>query len=145
MNKSSTIWIIAALCMVIVLTAFGVITNGMIQKDVQHSQQIVDAHREGRIRLAMWRLDTLAASIIANEDERSVYEFKNPELTNHPDPALTSNVNPLYYNTPETSNLYWNLKPNRKHSVNSPQVYGTNYLTSNDIDIKHNEQNNFMI
>lgn len=145
MNKSSTIWIIAALCVIIVLTAFGVITNGMIQKDVQHSQQIVDAHRQGRIRLAMWRLDTLAASIIANEDERSVYEFKNPELIEHPDPALTSNVNAFYYETPETANLYWNLEPNKKHSVNSPQVYGTNYLLSNEIDIKHNQQNSLQL
>ncbi|MGJ8654837.1 MAG: sensor histidine kinase [Akkermansiaceae bacterium] len=142
MNKTSTIWIIAALCVIIVLTAFGVITNGMIQKDVQHSQQIVDAHRQGRIRLAMWRLDTLAASIIANEDERSVYEFKNPELIEHPDPAYTSNVNSFYYNTPETANLYWNLEPNRKHSVNSPQVYGTNYLIGNGIDVKNNELHN---
>ena len=86
MNKTSTIWFIAALCVAIVLTAFGVITNGVIQKDVLHSQQIVDAHREGRIRLALWRLDTLAASIVANEDERSVYEFKNPELS----PSLNS-------------------------------------------------------
>lgn len=141
MNKTSTIWIIAALCMIIVLTAFGVITNGMIQKDIQHSQQIVDAHREGRIRLAMWRLDTLAASIIADEDDRSVYEFKNPELGNHPDPALIKNVNPFYYKTPKTAKLYWNLEPNKKHSVNSPQVYGNDYLQGNGIDVTYNIQN----
>lgn len=141
MNKTSTIWIIAALCGMIVLTAFGVITNGMIQKDIQHSQQIVDAHREGRIRLAMWRLDTLAASIIADEDDRSVYEFKNPELVTHPDPALTRNVNPFYYKTPETANLYWNLEPSNKHSVNSPQVYGNDYLVGNSIDTKYNLRN----
>lgn len=141
MNKTSTIWIIATLCVIIVLTAFGVITNGMIQKDVQHSQQIVDAHREGRIRLAMWRLDTLAASIIADEDDRSIYEFKNPELITHPDPALTRNVNPFYYETPETANLYWNLEPSEKHRVNSPQVYGEKYLLGNSIDVKFNDQN----
>jgi signal transduction histidine kinase len=145
MNKTSTIWIIAALCVMIVLTAFGVITNGMIQKDTQHSQQIVDAHREGRIRLAMWRLDTLAASIIANEDDRSVYEFKNPELVTHPDPALTRNVNPFYYETPETANLYWNLEPNKEHSVNSPQVYGNDYLIGNSIDVKYNDQNGLQL
>ncbi|MFT5905094.1 MAG: signal transduction histidine kinase [Cryomorphaceae bacterium] len=141
MNKTSTIWIIAALCVIIVLTAFGVITNGMIQKDIQHSQQIVDAHREGRIRLAMWRLDTLAASIIADEDDRSVYEFKNPELGTHPDPDLKKNVNPFYYKTPETANLYWNLEPSKKHSVNSPQVYGNDYLIGNSIDVKYNDRN----
>ena len=141
MTKTSTIWIIAALCVIIVLTAFGVITNGMIQKDTQHSQQIVDAHREGRIRLAMWRLDTLAASIIADEDDRSVYEFKNPELVTHPDPALTSNVNPFYYKTPETAILYWNLEPNKRHSVNSPQVYGNDYLIGNSIDASYNLRN----
>ncbi len=141
MNKTSTIWIIATLCVMIVLTAFGVITNGMIQKDIKHSQQIVDAHREGRIRLAMWRLDTLAASIIADEDDRSVYEFKNPELVTHPDPALTRNVNPFYYKTPETANLYWNLEPSKNHSVNSPQVYGNDYLVGNNIDVKYNDQN----
>ncbi len=141
MNKTSTIWIIAALCVIIVLTAFGVITNGMIQKDVQHSQQIVDAHREGRIRLAMWRLDTLAASIIADEDDRSIYEFKNPELIKHPDPALTRNVNPFYYQTPETANLYWSLEPSKKHTVNSPQVYGEKYLIGNSIDPAFNREN----
>lgn len=141
MNKTSTIWIIASLCVVIVLTAFGVITNGIIQKDILHSQQIVDAHREGRIRLAMWRLDTLAASIIADEDDRSVYEFKNPEIDTHPDPALTRNVNPFYYETPDTANLYWNLEPSKKHSVNSPQVYGDEYLRSNSIDVTYNDRN----
>ena len=141
MNKSSTIWIIATLCALIVLTAFGVITNGMIQKDIQHSQQIVDAHREGRIRLAMWRLDTLAASIIADEDERSVYEFKNPELTPTPIPELKNEVNPFYFKTPETANLYWNIESNAKQIVNSPQVYGKEYLIGNSIDPKYNEQN----
>ncbi len=141
MNKPSTIWVIATLCVIIVLTAFGVVTNRMIQKDVQHSQQIVDAHREGRIRLAMWRLDTLAASIIANEDERSVYEFTNPENDEVAtlNPALA--VNPLYYRTPKTTNLYWNLEPTGLNQVDSPQVYNTDYLMGNSIPTDNNTQN----
>lgn len=145
MNKTSTIWIISALCVLIVLTAFGVITNGLIQKEIQHSQQIVDAHREGRIRLAMWRLDTLAASIIADEDERSVYEFKNPELAPEPVPELTNEVNPFYFKTPETANLYWNIERNEKHPVNSPQVYGNGYLIANGIDPVNNQQNSYQL
>ena len=141
MNKSSTIWIIAALCVTIVLTAFGVVTNRMIQKDVQHSQQIVDAHREGRIRLAMWRLDALAASIVANEDERSVFEFTNPELdkVSELNPALT--VNPLYYRTPDTTKLYWNLEPSSLDNVISPQVYNDSYLVHNSVTIDQNSEN----
>ncbi len=145
MNKPSTIWIIAALCVTIVLTAFGVITNRMIQKELHHSQQIVDAHRQGRIRLAMWRLDTLAASIIANEDDRSVFEFKNPELNaiTAPDPALS--VNPLYYRTPETTNLYWNLEPNNRDNLSSPQVYNESYLKGNNIATNKNKQNRIQL
>ena len=141
MNKSSTIWVIAALCVIIVLTAFGVVTNRMIQKDVQHSQQIVDAHREGRIRLAMWRLDTLAASIVANEDERSVFEFTNPELDKFIEinPAIA--VNPLYYRTPDTANLYWTFEPTSIHKVISPQVYNESYLIGNSIPYDNNFQN----
>ena len=141
MNKTSTIWIIAALCVAIVLTAFGVITNGVIQKDVLHSQQIVDAHREGRIRLALWRLDTLAASIVANEDERSVYEFKNPELSPSLNSVPSQEVNPFYFKTPATANLYWNIELQGQHSINSPQVYGKDYLIGNEIALDNNTDN----
>ncbi len=140
MNKTSTIWIIAALCVTVVLTAFGVITHRMVQKNTQHSQQIVDAHREGRIRLAMWRLDTLAASIIADEDERSVLEFTNPELNNS-NTQNTPIVNGFYYKTPDTANLYWNIEPNKSQPINSPQVYGKKYLINNKINTKNNDKN----
>jgi len=140
MNKTSTIRIIAALCMMTALTAFGVITNRITQTDIQHSQQIVDAHREGRIRLAMWRLDTLAASIVADEDDRSIYEFKNPELAPNPDPAQLQTVNPFYYQTRATAKLYWNLEPNKNTYINSPQVYGLDYLKKN-IEVNQNDKN----
>jgi signal transduction histidine kinase len=93
----------------------------------------------------MWRLDTLAASIIADEDDRSVYEFKNPELTPLKVPELTKDVNPFYFKTPETANLYWNLEPSKKHSINSPQVYGNDYLVGNNIDVRYNTQNGLQL
>jgi len=71
MNKTSTIWAIAAFCSMIILTALGIVTYGLVQKDRIQIVNAYEADRQGRIRLAMWRMDTLASSIMQEEDDRS--------------------------------------------------------------------------
>ena len=141
MNKTSTIWIIAAFCAMIIFTALGVITYRLVQKDRTQTANAYEADKQGRIRVAMWRMDTLAASIIQEEDERSVYDFNNPELLPLPDRSLKNQVNNLYYNAPKTTNLYWNIVPQQNSKVISPQVYNSTYLSDNRIDTFQNVLN----
>jgi len=141
MNKTSTIWVIAAFCAMIIITALGVVTYRLVQKDRTQIANAYEADKQGRIRVAMWRMDTLAASIIQEEDERSVYEFNNPEMLPLPDQSLKNQANRLYYNSPDTTNLYWNIVPRNDSEIISPQVYNTGYLDRNGIDKKLNVGN----
>ncbi len=134
MNKTSTIWVIAAFCAMIIITALGIVTYRLVQKDRTQIANAYEADKQGRIRVAMWRMDTLAASMIQEEDERSVYEFNNPEMLPLPDRSLKNQANRLYYNSPETTNLYWNIVPQNDSAIISPQVYNSGYLTRNGID-----------
>jgi len=140
-NKPSTIWCIAALCVFIILSALGIVTYRLVQQDRIQTENIYEADKQGRIRVAMWRMDTLATSIIQNEDERSVYEFNNPEHLPLPNDALNKQANSLYYSSPETSKLYWNIVPQQNSKVISPQVYNQPFLISNGIDPSRNPSN----
>lgn len=141
MNKTSTIWVIAAFCAMIIVTALGIVTYRLVQKDRTQIGNAYEADKQGRIRVAMWRMDTLAASIIQEEDERSVYEFNNPETLPLPDRSLKNQANRLYYNAPDTANLYWNIVPKNDSAIISPQVYNASYLKGNGIDDTENFDN----
>ncbi len=131
-NSNSTTWIVATFCAIIVFTALGVVTDSLVQQSQTKITNETEAYKQERIRLAMWRLDTLAANIVRSEDDRSVYEFKNPEAEKLPE-QLKQKVNGLYFSSPEISNLYWNLRPSTQDDVVSPQVYNTDYLITNNI------------
>ena len=53
MNKTSTIWVIATLCALIIGTALGLITYGLVQKDRIQIANAYEADKQGRIRLSM--------------------------------------------------------------------------------------------
>ncbi len=141
MNKSSTIWFIASLCVAIVLTALGIITYTVVQHDREQLRNFSDAYKQERIRMSMWRLDSLATSIVNAENERSAYEFKNPETQPIPQPYNTSSVNKLYTAPPKTVNLYFSFRPTKNSTVISPQVYSNHYLKENKIDTSFNGRN----
>lgn len=83
-------------------------------------QQGLDAYRGERVRLAMWRLDTLAATLVGVEDQRGVEDFDRPELKGG-SVSEVEEVNPLFNGAPDSVNAYWSAGDGK---LESPQVYG---------------------
>ena len=125
--------------MVVVLAAIGVITASVLDRKQQDLKQGAEAYREERIRLAMWRLDTLAAAIVGEEDKRPAEEFDLPPILTPVDDKLQK-LNPLYAGAPEHSNLYWEVNSSSP-SVTTPQVYPEQVITGNGVDPAFNAIN----
>ena len=141
MNKTASIWLLAMLCSIIVFTALGVVTYTLVQQDTEQVRNFTDAYKQERIRMSMWRLDSLAASMVNTENERSIYEFKNPEFQSLPKSLNAPKVNGLYFSQPTSTKLYFNLTPTKNSKVISPQVYNTQYLEKNDTSLLGNSFN----
>lgn len=142
MSKNWLIWLIAGCCATVVLTAMGVVTSHLIERDNKAIQQGADAYREERVRLAMWRLDTLAATIVGSEDARPVDRFLNlpQDVDVFSQVSANAVVNPLYNQAPDYANSYWNYNVNSNEVV-SPQVYEAKFLEDNGIDTSYNIRN----
>ncbi|WP_346187748.1 sensor histidine kinase [Rubritalea halochordaticola] len=139
MKRTSIVWVLATACVVVVLAAIGVITASVLDRKQQDLKQGAEAYREERIRLAMWRLDTLAAAIVGEEDKRPAEEFELPPILAPVDDKLQT-LNPLYAGAPEHSNLYWVVNSNSS-SVTTPQVYPEQVIMGNGVDPAFNAIN----
>lgn len=123
-NKPWRIWSVAIVCVLMVVAAMALVTNGFLQQKNQDLKAGTDAYLEERVRLAMWRLDTLAASIVGAEDARpaqELYSQKLRELTE----ANKSKIADVYSQAPAYTNLYWSVPlDGQSTTAESPQING---------------------
>lgn len=139
MKKNSIVWLLACFCVTVVLGAMWVVTANVLERKQVDLKQVAEAYREERVRLAMWRLDTMAAAIVGEEDKRSAEEFEQQEIMQPGDKKLDA-TNPLYANAPQHSNLYWAMD-HKSDKVQSPQVYPASTIQANGVDPSYNELN----
>lgn len=77
MTSPRTAWLIYALCSLVVLATMGWLLRESLEADELRFQAEQGALREQDIRLALWRMDTKLASLIAQETARPHYVYQS--------------------------------------------------------------------
>lgn len=94
MNRPWIIWSLSAVCALLVFGAMGLITRHTLNLENERAQAEAKAEFEGWVRLAMWRMDTSAAGILAEENSRPPSHFRDVHLPeSHPQASLQVNDN----------------------------------------------------
>jgi len=75
MNRPWQVWLIFAVCALIVLSAMGWLSGHAMHSDWQRSQAEWHAQREQQVSLALWRMDTKLAPLIAEEAARPYFFY----------------------------------------------------------------------
>ncbi|MFC4995352.1 sensor histidine kinase [Rubritalea tangerina] len=142
MKGNKIIWCVAAACCLIVISAMGVLTHRFFLQSNRDVKQGAEAYQQERVRLAMWRLDTLATSIVGAEDARpaeDLYTQDFRELVALQDLGKNP-VAPVYEQNPSYANLYWSINlTDEGEEASSPQVYDEKYLADNKVDPSGNQ------
>ncbi len=80
MNKPWMIWSLSGLCALVVFGAMGLLTRSTLSLERERVQAEAKAEFEGWIRIALWRMDTAAAGILAEENNKPISHFRDIEL-----------------------------------------------------------------
>lgn len=115
MNRPWVIWSISALIALLVFGAMGVITRHTLGLEKGAAQAEAKAELEGRIRIALWRMDTYAAGILAEENNRPAWHFRDVDM------RRASRLTPLNVDVPDNVRLHFQI---RNGQLSTPQVNG---------------------
>ena len=127
--KTRTAWIVTALAMAVVLGTLAWATRTIMAADAARHAMLADAAVQERLRLALWRMESIAATLTVEEGARPPSDYRafaNPAhaLTNTGLTALPKGTvltpSPLLEGTPPRVLLHFELLPDG--SVRSPQV-----------------------
>jgi len=75
MNRPLHIWLAFACCLVIALLAMGWVSMTLLRLEHAEEQSQAQAQREENVRLALWRMDSALAPLIAQESGRPYFSF----------------------------------------------------------------------
>ena len=124
MTRPWIIWLVSATCALLVLGAMAVISGYTLKLENDYAQAEAEGELEERIRLAMWRLDTVSGEILNAENQRLIQEFEVEAEAESLD-----EISQLFYDAPSYSQLYYNVSPQAVgNKVTSPQVPVTDQL-----------------
>lgn len=115
MNRPWVIWCISGLIALLVFAAMGVITQHTLGLEKETAQAEAKAELEGRIRIALWRMDTYAAGILAEENNRPAWHFRDVDM------QRANRLTPLNVDVPENVKLHFQI---RDGNLTTPQVNG---------------------
>ena len=113
MNKPWIIWSLSALCAVLVFGAMGVITRHTLGLEKGQAEAEARAELEERIRLSLWRMDATAAGLLAEENNRPAWHFRDVDLQN------SIPLTPLNRFVPPNVKLHFEVSGNK---MSTPQV-----------------------
>jgi signal transduction histidine kinase len=77
MNRPRAIWLGFALCLLILLTATGWVTWTALSLEKEQSRLREVEATEEQVRLALWRMDSMLAPLIAQESGRPYFAYKS--------------------------------------------------------------------
>ena len=136
-------WLLFALCVALFVAAMAWVTHRMIGMDRQHEASEREAQVQEKMRLALWRMDSLVSSLLIRENSRppSHYEaFHSPEdlFSNRSQRELPKGEavmpSPLLGEPPEFVHLHFQMMPvNGLMTCASPQV-----PTGKDLSLANN-------
>ena len=115
MNRPWVIWCVSGLIALLVFGAMGVITRHTLGLEKETVQAEAKAELEGRIRIALWRMDTYAAGILAEENNRPAWHFRDVDM------QRANRLTPLNVDVPENVILHFQID---NGNLTTPQVNG---------------------
>ena len=127
--KTRTAWVITALAMAVVLGSLAWATRTIMAADSARHAMLADAALQERLRLALWRMESIAATLAVEEGARPASDFRSfiapwNALANKGMTALPRGEvltpSPLLAGAPPRVLLHFELLPDG--SVRSPQV-----------------------
>lgn len=131
-SRSIFRWLLFALCVAIFVAAMAWVTHRMIGMDRQREASERDAQVQEKMRLALWRMDSLVSTLLIRENSRPpghYAPFHSPEdlFSNRSQRELPKGEavmpSPLLGEAPEFVNLHFQLEPAQSPmSCTSPQV-----------------------
>lgn len=90
MNRPRQIWILFALSLVVVFIALGRVTFAALNLDDAQRRAEEESGVEERVRLALWRVDSALALLVAEEDAHPVESY---DAFHRAQPAFTASAN----------------------------------------------------
>lgn len=115
MNKPWVIWSFSALIALLVFGAMAAITKHTLGLEKDRAVAEAKAELEERTRISLWRMDTSAAGILAEENNRPSWHFREVDLRRALQPS------PLNLDVPENVKLHFEVKSGE---VSTPQING---------------------
>ncbi len=76
MNRPLTVWLLFTLCLLVALAAMIWMSGTLLELDRLRRQAQVRAAREETVRLALWRMDSRLAPLIAGESARPAWMYR---------------------------------------------------------------------
>jgi signal transduction histidine kinase len=75
MRRTWALWMLFAVCLVVGLVAMVWISMAVLRLDAAEAQARRQAHEEENVRLALWRMDSMLAPMIAQETARPYFAY----------------------------------------------------------------------
>lgn len=69
-RSGGAVWLVLAACALLIVAAMGWLTRSVMQAEAERSLAESRARLEEKIRLALWRMDSLAATVTIEENQR---------------------------------------------------------------------------
>ena len=117
MNRPWVRWCISGVIALLVFGAMGAITRHTLGLEKNAAQAEAKAELEGRIRIALWRMDTYAAGILAEENNRPAWHFRDVDM------GSTTRLTPLNVDVPDNVKLHFQIS---NGDLSTPQFNGLN-------------------
>ena len=138
MNRPWIIWSLSGLCALLVFGAMAMITRHTLSLEKERAQAEAKAEFEGWVRLALWRMDSAAAGILAKENNRPAWHFKDVDLTQPQDPT------PLNSYIPEKVKHYFEVKKGVVSTPNKTADWGDlkSLLNEESADLMQKKESN---
>jgi signal transduction histidine kinase len=128
MNRPRQTWILFGLSLIVVLIALSRVTHAALSLDNASRIAVQQSGVEERVRLALWRMDSALALLIAEEDARpeSTYEAFYPSQNAFQQSPLGFRVEGVILPSPlltySSSNVWLHFQFGADGSIRSPQV-----------------------
>ncbi len=147
-SRPATVWVFFGICMTVLLLAMAWVTAHTLRLEDQRIAAVAERDLQENVRLALWRMESTAGSIVFAENARPAQQFKDFHAAGQLYTSAFQTVqkgqvivpSPLLNEIPEHARLYGQI--NSMGEVTSPQVplgnnrdlAEQNYLSNAEID-----------
>ncbi len=77
MKRPLHIWLVFAGVVLLALASFAWLSRAVLDLDDAQRRQLAEAEQEEKVRLALWRMDSALALLVAGEDARAPLEYRS--------------------------------------------------------------------